>query len=60
MSIITQYDDDQSSGVLISIWECGNVYRRVEKGNKERWYYGFCGNEYNIWNSKRSVNAVAT
>ena len=24
-------------------------------GNKERWYCVFCGNEYNIWNSTKSL-----
>ena len=52
MSSVTQDGDLKSSDVLLSIWLCDKVYRRVAKGNKERWYYGFCGNEYNIWNSK--------
>ena len=27
----------------------------VEKGNKELWYCGLCGNDYNIWNSTKSL-----
>ena len=52
MSILTQDDDQKISDVPLSIWECDKVDRRGAKGNKERWYCGFCGNEYNIWNSK--------
>ena len=55
MSSITQYDDHQSSDFLLSIWDCDKFVRRVSKGNKERWYCGFCGNEYNIWNSTKSL-----
>ena len=39
MSSLTQDDDNQSSDVLLSIWECDKVDRREEKGNEERWYY---------------------
>ena len=44
ISSITQDDDHQISDVLLSIWECDKVDRRVSKGNKERWYCGFYGN----------------
>ena len=54
MSSLTQYDDNQISDVLLSIWGCDKVDKRISKGNKECWYCGFCGNEYNIWNSKKS------
>ena len=53
MSSLTQDDDHQSSNVLLSIWECDKVDRRVSKGNKQLWYYGFYGNKYNIWNSTK-------
>ena len=53
MSSVTQDDDHQTSDVLLSIWECDKVDRRGAKGNKERWYFGFRGNNYNIWNSKK-------
>ena len=55
MSSLTQNDDHQSSDVLFLIWECDNVDRRVSKGNKECWYCGFCGNEYNICNYTKSL-----
>ena len=51
ISNVTQYDANQSSDFLFSIWECDKFYRRVEKGNKERWYCQFCENKYNILNS---------
>ena len=41
MSSVTQYDDHQSSDVILLILECDKVDRRVSKGNKERWYCGF-------------------
>ena len=47
MSSVTQDDDHQSSDVLLSIWQCEKVYSRGVKGNEEKWYYGFCVNEYN-------------
>ena len=53
MPSITQDDDHQSSDVLLCIWECDKVDRRGAKGNKERWYCGFCVNEYNICNSAK-------
>ena len=37
ISSLTQYDDNQSSDVLLAIWECDKVDRRGEKGNKEFW-----------------------
>ena len=40
MSSLTQDDDHQSSGILLSIWGCAKVYRKRAKGNKERWYCG--------------------
>ena len=48
MSSINQDDDHQISDVLLSIWDYDKIDRRAAKGNKERWYCGFCGNEYNI------------
>ena len=45
MSSVTQDDDNQSSDVILSIWECGKVYKRRRKGNEEHCYCGFCGNE---------------
>ena len=33
---VTQYDDSQSSDVLISVWGCDKVDRRLAKANKER------------------------
>ena len=53
MSSVTQDGDHQSSDVLILILESDKVDRRGAKGNKERWYYGFYGNEYNICNSTK-------
>ena len=53
MSSVTQDDDHQSSDVFLSIWDCDKVYMREAKGNKESWYCGFYGNEYNIWNSAK-------
>ena len=53
MSSVTQDDDNQIRDVLLYIWECDKVDRRVAKGNKECWYCGFCRNEYNIWNYKK-------
>ena len=38
-----------------TFWEYYKVDRRVAEGNKECCYCGFCGNEYNIWNSKKSL-----
>ena len=35
--------------------ECDKVDRRKAKGNKERWYCGFFGNEYIIWNSTKAL-----
>ena len=55
MSSLTQDYHHQSIDVLLSIWECDKVDRRVAKGNKERWYGGFRGNDYNIWNSTKSL-----
>ena len=55
MSSVTQDDDHQRSDVILSIWECDNVYRRAAKGNKERWYCGLCGNEYNMWISTKEL-----
>ena len=55
MSSVTQDYDNKNSDVLLSILECDKVDRRGEKGNKERWYCGFCANEYNIWNSKKAL-----
>ena len=55
MSSVTQDNDHQSSNVLLYIWECEKVDRRGSKGNKERWYCGFCGNEYTIWNSTKAL-----
>ena len=55
MSSITQDDDNQSSDVLLSIWECDKVDMRVEKGNKECWYRGLYRNEYNICNSTKAL-----
>ena len=55
MSSVTQDDVNQSSDVLVSIWECGKVDRRGAKGNKDRWHYGFCGNEYNICNFTKAL-----
>ena len=49
VSSLNQDDDNQISDILLLIWECDKVDRRVEKGNKELWYCGFYGNEYNIW-----------
>ena len=54
MSSFTQDDDGQISDVLLSIWACGEVGSRGAKGNKERWYGGFCVNGYNIWNSTKA------
>ena len=34
MSSLTQYENNQRSIVLLSIWECDKVDRRVTKGNK--------------------------
>ena len=45
MSSVTQDDHHQSSDVLLSIWECDKVDRRGAKGDKERCYCGFCGND---------------
>ena len=55
MSSLIQYDDHQSSDVLLSIWECDKVDRRGAKCNKYRWYCGFCGNYYNTWNSTKAL-----
>ena len=45
MSSITKDDDHQISAVILSTWWCDKVDRRGEKGNKECWYCGLCGNE---------------
>ena len=55
MSSVTQDDDDQISNVLLSIRECDKVNSRGEKGNKERWYCGLCGNDNNIWNFTKEL-----
>ena len=55
MSSVTQNDDHKRSDVLLSIWERDKVYRWGAKGNKERWYCGLCGNEYNIWNYTKAL-----
>ena len=55
ISSLTQYDGHQSSDFLLSIWECDKVDRKGAKGNKERWYCGFCGNDYNICNYIKSL-----
>ena len=34
MSSVTQYNDNQRSDVLLSIWECDKVDGRGEKGSK--------------------------
>ena len=56
MSSLIQDDDDQSSYFLLSVWLCDKVDRRGAKRNKELWYCGFCGNDYNIWNSKKMMH----
>ena len=55
MSSVTKDDDHKSIDVLLYILECDKVDRRVAKGNKERWYCGFFGYEYNIWNSTKAL-----
>ena len=55
MLSFTQDNDHQISDVLLSIWGRDKVDRRGENGNKERWYCGFCVNEYNICNSKKAL-----
>ena len=55
MSSTTQDDNHHSSDVILSIWGWDKVYRRLAKGNKELWYRGFFGNEYNIWNSTKAL-----
>ena len=55
MSSVTKDDDYQISDFLLLVWECDKVDIRVAKGNKEHWYCGFYGNEYNIWNSKKPL-----
>ena len=50
MSNVTEDDDNQSRDVLLLILDCDKVGRRGAKENKERWYFGLCVNEYNIWN----------
>ena len=55
MSGINKDDDNKRSDVILSIWECDKVDRRASKGNKERWYCGFYGNEFNICNSTKSL-----
>ena len=59
MSSVTQDDDYQSSDVILLIWESEKVDRRGSKGNKERWYCGLYGNEYNIWNSTKALNHLS-
>ena len=60
MSSITQYDDHKSNDVQLFILECDKFDRRGEMGNKERWYCGLCGNEYNIWSSTKSLMHLTT
>ena len=48
VSSVTQYDDHQSSDFLLLVRKCDKVDRRGAKGNKERWFCGFCVNKYNI------------
>ena len=55
ISSLTQYYYHQNSCVILYIWECGNVSRRGEKVNKERWYCRFLVNDYNIWNSTKAL-----
>ena len=55
MSSLTQDDDRQISYVLLSIWYSDKFDKMVAMGNKERWCYGLCGNEHNIWNSTRAL-----
>ena len=55
MSIITQYDDHQNSGVLLLIWVCDNFDRRGSNGDKELWYCELCVNEYKICNSTKAL-----
>ena len=55
MSSLIQVDDNQSSDVLLSIWECDKVYRRGAFGYKDCWSCRFCGNEYNICNSTKPL-----
>ena len=55
ISSVTQDYDHQSSDVLLSMCYCDKFDRRGAKGNNERWYCGFCGNEYNICNSTKSL-----
>ena len=55
MSSFTQDDAHQSIDIQLFIWERGKVDRRWAKGNKERWYCVFCGNEYNIWNPTKAL-----
>ena len=55
MLSLTQDDDHQSSDVILFIWECDKVDMRGGKGNKERWYCGFCRNNYNIWKSTKAL-----
>ena len=54
MSSVTQDYDHQSSDIILLVWECDKVDKMGAKGNKERWYCGFCVNEYTIWNSKNN------
>ena len=54
ISSVTQDNDHQSSNFIIYIWECDKVDRRGAKGNKDLWYCGFCGKEYNICNSTKT------
>ena len=55
MSSLIQYDFNQKSDVILLILECDTFNRRWAKGNKERWYCGWCRNEYNIWNFKKKL-----
>ena len=55
VSNVTQYDDHKSSDFLLSIWECGKFDIRGANWNKECWYCEICINEYNIWNSTKSL-----
>ena len=55
ISSVTQNEDHLSSDFILFIGECDKFDRRGAKENKERWYFGLCGNEYNIWNSTKEL-----
>ena len=40
MSSLNQDDDNQSSDVILYIWEYDKVDRKGANLNKERWYHG--------------------